>query len=71
MLSPYGIWVDATSAAADARSLAGDPPDVVVHRGSHVTGSDALQLAQAQWPNRHFVRELRLIAAKWVAVQAP
>jgi fermentation-respiration switch protein FrsA (DUF1100 family) len=70
-LSPYGIWVDVTEAAADARALAGEEPDLVVLRGDHVTGSDAIAVAAWRWPGQHVVRELILRPPRWTAVQAP
>lgn len=41
----YGIWVDVSEAAADARALAGAPPDIVVRTAGHTTGSDAVRIA--------------------------
>ena len=67
MLSPYGIWV---GEFADARSLDGEEPNVIVHRGDGVTGSDAISIAEWRWPGAHVVRELKFVAAKWIAVQA-
>ena len=69
-LPTYGIWVDSSVAAADARALAGEPPDVILEVLGHTDAADALAMA-AWWPGQHVVREVRLRPPKWAAVQAP
>lgn len=41
---PCGVWVDSSADAADARSLACSPADVIVYSGEHVTCVDALTM---------------------------
>lgn len=55
-----GIWIDATPEAADARSLAGEPPDLVAFATEHSTCIDAVTVAQERYPGRSFVRRVRL-----------
>jgi hypothetical protein len=65
----YGMWIDSTSELADARSLRGDQPDVIVRVAGHLSASHLIAWSDAQWPNRHVVREV--IDRGWVAKQAP
>jgi hypothetical protein len=51
-----GVWLDTSLAAADARSLAGEPPDILVFPSEHTTCSDAVSIAWNLYPGRAFVR---------------
>lgn len=64
-----GIWVDDTPAAADARSLAGEPPDVVVFPSARTGCYDAVGIASVRWPEHSFVRAV--VFAGWRAREAP
>jgi len=54
----YGIWIDSTSEAADARSQRGDEPDIIVRTTEHTTGSTALELSHSYFAGKSFVREV-------------
>lgn len=54
-----GVWIDVTAEAADARALAGEPPDVVAFATAHATCSDAVTIAAERYPGRAFVRRTR------------
>jgi len=53
---PCGVWVDASEAEADARALAGEPPDVLVFTAGHSTCADAVAIATEKWPGTSVVR---------------
>lgn len=57
---PCGVWVDSSADAADARSLACSPADVVVYSGDHVTCVDALTMMTQipRFVGRSFVRRV-------------
>ena len=54
----YGIWIASSEAEADARSLAGTPPSIIVRTDGSTTGSDAIRIANELYPGRSFVREV-------------
>jgi hypothetical protein len=67
----FGLWVDETAAAADARALAGAEPDAVLRVAGHLSASHLIAWGEAVFPGRHVVRELRVQATvRLVAVQA-
>jgi len=64
-----GIWIDATPELADARSLAGEPPDIVVAPTLHASCWDAVMICANLYPTRGFVRGL--VYQGWRAREAP
>jgi hypothetical protein len=54
----YGIWIAQTENEADAASVAGIPPNLVVYTTTQSTGSDAIAIAAQFWPGKSFVREV-------------
>jgi len=67
----FGLWIDTTDQAADARALRGDEPDLILRVAGHVSASDLINWGITNWPGRHVVREVTLRqAAAFLAVQA-
>lgn len=64
-----GVWLDTSLAAADARSLAGEPPDILVFTTARTGCSDAVSIAWNLYPGRAFVRAV--VWQGWRAREAP
>ena len=62
-----GIWLDVDGDAADQRSLAGEPPDILVFTTQHTSCSDAVTIGNERYPGRFFVRRAR---QAWRAYEA-
>lgn len=64
-----GIWLDSTPERADARSRAGEPPDVVVSPTLYASCWDAVMIGANLYPGRSFVRAVAYQG--WRAREAP
>lgn len=63
-----GIWVGASSEAADAHALAGEAPNALVFTRGETTCIDAVVIAASRWPStstvRYAVHAWRALGAK-------